>query len=140
MFAKMDEKLSAVNKGTDGLIKLVGKVLGGMEKFVFKLNPMIDVPLVGDTIKEVQDIVYMLNDYYRGNYKKVPVTAIIGSVAIIGYLASPIDLIPDSVPILGFVDDAFIINIIIELCLDKELEEYRKWRKTRPAELTEEKA
>lgn len=133
----MDEKRSILKKGADGLFKLTGKALAGMENFTPRLNSMIDVPFVGSTIKDVQDIVYMLNDYYRGDYKKVPVTAIVGSVLIIGYLASPIDLIPDGVPILGLLDDAFIINIIIELCVDTELKKYRKWRSERPAELAE---
>lgn len=133
----MDEKRSILKKGADYLIKLTGKALEGMEKLTPRLNPMIDVPFVGSTVKEVQDIVYMLNDYYRGDYKKVPVTAIVGSVLIIGYLASPIDLIPDGVPVLGLLDDAFIINIIIELCVDTELKKYRKWRSERPAELAE---
>lgn len=133
----MDEKKSILKKGTEWLFKQTGKALSSMEQFTFKLDPMIDVPFVGETIKEVQDIVYMLNDYYRGNYREVPVTAIVGCIAIIGYLASPIDLIPDGVPILGLLDDAFIINIIIELCVDKELKKYREWRKLRPAELIE---
>ncbi len=88
----------------------------------------VKVPFVGDSIAQAQDIVYMLNDYYRGNYKRVPFTAIIGATLIVAYLASPYDLIPDNVPILGFVDDALIINVVVSLCLDRELEEYRRWR------------
>ncbi len=132
----MEKTKNALNKGGRYLFKLTGKALAKVESFLPRLDPMIEVPFVGSTIKDVQDIVYMLNDYYRGDYKKVPVTVLIGSALIIGYLASPIDLIPDGVPILGLLDDAFIINIIIELCVDTELKKYRKWRNARPAELS----
>lgn len=125
----MTEKTGLFKKSGDALKRMTGKALGALQNFTVRLDPMIEVPFVGDTIKEVQDIVYMLNDYYLGNYKQVPVTAIVGGIMIIGYLASPIDLVPDSVPILGLLDDAFIINIIIELCIDKELKRYRSWRK-----------
>lgn len=118
-----------IKKGASALVNMTGKALAVLEKFSGKLDPLIKVPFVGDTIADVQDIVYMLNDYYKGNYKEVPLTAMLGCAGIIGYLACPIDLIPDSVPILGMLDDAFIINIIIELCVDKELEKYREWRK-----------
>lgn len=111
------------------LSRLAGKALAGMQKVTGRFDPLIDVPVVGSSFAEVQDIVYMLSDYYEGKYTKIPMSAMIGCVAIIGYVACPIDLIPDNIPILGFLDDAFIIKLIIDICVDKELKDYRKWRK-----------
>ncbi len=105
-----------------------GKVLEFLETASIRLDPLVKIPFVGDSIAEAQDIVYMLNDYYKGNYRHVPVTALLGGAAILIYLASPYDLIPDNVPIFGFIDDALIINLVVSLCLDHELEEYRRWR------------
>ena len=51
-----------------------------------------------------------------------------GTAAIVAYLVSPLDLVPDNIPLLGFVDDALIINLVMQLCIDKELERYRAWR------------
>ena len=89
---------------------------------------MASLPIIGGTVADVQDIISMLDDYYHGRYKKLPVSVILGSVAIVAYLLSPFDIVPDSIPFLGFIDDAFIINIVLELCVDKELERYRNWR------------
>ena len=111
------------------LSKLAGKTLAALEKVTGKFDPIIEVPIVGESFADVQDIVYMLSDYYQGNYSKIPLSAMLGCAAIIGYVACPIDLIPDNIPILGFLDDAFIIKFIIDLCVDKELKDYRKWRK-----------
>ena len=76
----------------------------------------------------MQDLISMLHDYYHGEYKKVPAVVMAGTAAIIAYLVSPLDLIPDNIPLLGFVDDALIINLVMQLCIDKELERYRAWR------------
>ena len=99
-----------------------------LEKTSTMLEPLAGIPLVGDSVRQLQDIVAMLNDYADGRYRKIPKTAIIGAAAIIVYLASPIDIIPDSIPLLGFIDDAFIITTVVDLCLDRELERYRNWR------------
>ena len=118
---KAEKVLSAVVNGT-------GKTLEFIDKAARKLEPLTGLPIIGGTIAEVQDIISMLDDYYHGRYKKIPTAALLGSLGIIAYLVSPFDLIPDNVPILGFIDDAFIINTVVTLCVDKELERYRQWR------------
>ena len=45
----------------------------------------------------------------EGKYS-APVPAISMAVAAILYFINPIDLIPDSIPVLGFVDDAAVIS------------------------------
>ena len=118
---KAAKVLSAVVNGT-------GKTLEFIDKAARKLEPLTGLPIIGGTIAEVQDIISMLDDYYHGRYKKILTAALLGSLGIIAYLVSPVDLIPDNVPILGFIDDAFIINTVVTLCVDKELERYRQWR------------
>ena len=118
---KAAKVLSAVVNGT-------GKTLEFIDKAARKLEPLTGLPIIGGTIAEVQDIISMLDDYYHGRYKKIPTAALLGSLGIIAYLVSPVDLIPDNVPIRGVIDDAFIINTVITLCVDKELERYRQWR------------
>ena len=109
--------------------KLAGKMLNSLQSVTGRFTPYIEVPIVGEAFADVQDIVYMLSDYYEGNYGKLPMSTMLGCIAIIGYVASPIDLIPDGVPVLGFVDDAFIIKLIVSMCVDKDLKTYRQWRK-----------
>lgn len=119
--SKVGRAVAAVAHGT-------GKTLEAIDKASRKLEPLASLPIIGGTVADVQDIISMLDDYYHGRYKKLPVSVILGSVAIVAYLLSPFDIVPDSIPLLGFIDDAFIINIVLELCVDKELERYRNWR------------
>lgn len=118
----------SIKKGALAVSKGTGRVLELLNKASAKLEPLKSAPLVGDSVADMQDIIAMLNDYYHGRYRKLPFAGLAGSLAIVAYLVSPIDLIPDGVPVLGFIDDALIINVLLELCVDAELSRYRKWR------------
>lgn len=47
--------------------------------------------------------------YIACRRKDVPLCARVIGIAVIGYAMSPIDLIPDFIPVLGYIDDLFII-------------------------------
>lgn len=38
-------------------------------------------------------------------------------VAAVGYLVSPIDLIPDVIPVLGHLDDVVIVGVLVRIAL-----------------------
>ncbi|MFZ5860002.1 MAG: YkvA family protein [Spirochaetota bacterium] len=55
--------------------------------------------------------------YYVLRSGRIPLkTKLLGSLAL-GYFLSPIDLIPDFIPILGQLDDALILPLLIALTL-----------------------
>ena len=47
-------------------------------------------------------------------------------VALI-YVLSPIDIIPDAIPVAGIIDDAFVIKLIYDVIQD----EFEKWKASR---------
>lgn len=47
--------------------------------------------------------------------KDTPVRAKVLAAIIIGYALSPIDLIPDFIPVLGYLDDMILLPILIAL-------------------------
>ena len=49
--------------------------------------------------------------------RRTPAYAKILPVIIVGYAFSPIDLIPDFIPVLGFVDDAVVLPALIWLAI-----------------------
>ena len=124
-----------IKNGALAVARGTGTVLDFLNDASAKLHPLTRIPFVGETILDIQDLIAMLDDYYHGRYTKVPAVVIAGAAAIAAYLVSPIDLIPDKVPILGFIDDALVIKIVLELCVDKELDRYRAWRDQAAAEV-----
>lgn len=61
---------------------------------------------------------------------RVPVTAKIPAILAVGLFFSPVDLIPDFIPVLGHLDDIIIIPLLIKLAVSlipaPLLEENRK--------------
>ena len=48
-------------------------------------------------------------------YKETPIRAKILSAMTVAYALSPIDLIPDFIPILGYLDDIIILSMLVAL-------------------------
>lgn len=65
--------------------------------------------------KQLKADISALNLAYRD--KRTPVYAKILPVLVVGYALSPIDLIPDFIPVLGFLDDAIILPVLIWLAV-----------------------
>jgi uncharacterized membrane protein YkvA (DUF1232 family) len=69
-------------------------------------------------------------------HPKTPLYAKLFALLIVGYALSPIDLIPDFIPVLGYVDDLVLIPIgitfLIRLMPDDALEECRQRAQTSP--------
>ena len=70
----------------------------------------------------------MLGDVFTGKYKKVPVGTIAAIVGTLLYVLSPIDLIPDFIPVVGYLDDAAMLAVCLNFTRF-DVEEYKKSRK-----------
>jgi uncharacterized membrane protein YkvA (DUF1232 family) len=64
---------------------------------------------------ELKIQVYALYLAYRD--PRVPLYARIFAACVVGYAFSPIDLIPDPIPVLGYLDDLVLVPIGIALAL-----------------------
>ena len=81
-----------------------------------------------EKVKKLKQEIYTLYLAYKD--PRVPWYAKIFIVIIVGYAISPIDLIPDFIPIIGYLDDLVLLPLGILLSIKmipKEvIEEYRK--------------
>lgn len=77
---------------------------------------------------EIKMLISLLKDYISGRYKKIPFTSIATVAAAIAYFVSPIDVIPDFIPGIGYLDDAAVIGFVLSILHD-ELREYKDWKR-----------
>jgi uncharacterized membrane protein YkvA (DUF1232 family) len=84
---------------------------------------------LGRFLKDVKLMIALVRDYRNGTYRQIPWYALSAVAAALLYVLSPVDLIPDVVPVLGFTDDALMMSVCL-LLVEQQLAEYE----TRTAE------
>ncbi len=91
---------------------------------------------VPDALRAVWDdlgtLVAMLGDYVNGSYRAVPLGTVAAVAAAVLYFLSPLDLIPDFIPFVGYADDATVVLVCLRWVHD-DVERDRKWKATGPA-------
>ena len=89
-----------------------------------------------EQIDNARTMVNLLRDYLQGDYKNVSRTTIAIIVGSLVYAIYPADLIPDTIPILGLVDDAAVISLTVGYIV-ADLICYRNWKHEVNGENTE---
>lgn len=93
------------------------------------------IPTVGEGLSYIPLFLDMLRSYAAGEYKEIPTGTLIAVCAMLLYYISPIDLIPDIIPVLGLADDAGVIVAGLTL-IKSDLDIYKNWRKHKPIDVT----
>ena len=86
---------------------------------------------LADVLDSISILIQAIIDYRDGKYKDFPATAIIGFIASLIYLISPIDVIPDVTPFVGLMDDIAVIIQTVS-AFDKYISRYQAWKVNNP--------
>ncbi len=84
---------------------------------------------ISQFLEDVKTMVSLVKDYGSGKYKAIPWWAISAVAFALLYVFSPIDAIPDVLPVVGQLDDALVVAACIKL-IHEELAKYRSWKAT----------
>lgn len=86
--------------------------------------------LSGGNIKAVRDqlnlLTRMLKAYATGTYRDIPWKTLVSIVAVLIYFVSPIDFIPDFLPVIGITDDIALVLWLVNT-IGKDLDRFRQW-------------
>jgi len=72
----------------------------------------------------------MLRDYWNDEYPDLPWKTVAFIAFAILYLINPIDLIPDFIPVLGWLDDAAVMAAAAS-AISTDIEDYQIWIKSK---------
>lgn len=125
------ERPEMLEKFLSALEEQAGEIVKDEAKFdTFLLdmeNKLAAIPVVGTYLSDVPLLVSLVKSYKKKEYTDPPISTIIAIVAVLIYVVVPTDLIPDSIPYVGFVDDASAVAFVVEKT-NKDLEAYKKWQ------------
>ena len=82
---------------------------------------------LGRFIADLKLLFSLIGDYVKGQYRAIPFWSIAAIVAALLYVLSPIDLIPDFIPVIGYVDDAMVVAACLAM-VEQDLHAYKEWK------------
>ena len=114
----IDEKFNSFISYTDADAE---KVMENQEK----IEKIASNGTLSKFLDDIKLYFKMLGDIFTGKYKKIPVGTIAAIVGTLLYVLSPVDLIPDFIPVIGYLDDAAILAACLNFTRF-DVEEYKK--------------
>lgn len=124
-FKKLMFSYFAFSKIAGTLIKDKGKTLSKIREGFAKANE--NKGALANVWEQLQLLFSLAKDYTSGAYTAIPKTTMISVLAALLYFISPLDLVPDFLVGLGFLDDAVILGFVFKK-VTKELEKYQAWK------------
>jgi uncharacterized membrane protein YkvA (DUF1232 family)/predicted Ser/Thr protein kinase len=74
----------------------------------------------------LQTMLRLVRAYNRGEYRQVSDDALVWIIAALNYLVDPFDMIPDKTPFLGLVDDANVVELVMDKTR-RTLDDFMTW-------------
>lgn len=118
-------------------VSRAGKLLGKPFKVITVLNEAADklADKKNGTNKFQQlfevalTLVRLVRSYISGDYREISTSTIVSGLAVLLYVLSPIDLVPDFIPVLGFLDDLSLVSWFVGK-FQGEITRFREWEDT----------
>ena len=78
-------------------------------------------------VYQVKLLYELIRAYVDGSYREVPWASIAMAVAATVYFLSPIDLIPDAIPVIGMLDDVLVVRFTVS-AIQSDLRTFCEWK------------
>lgn len=109
----------------------ISKVEDGDLEMVMENKEAIDKKLSGSGMKKYAELgklmFGMLKDYKKGIYQNVPWFTIAAIGLSLLYVFNPLDMVPDFIPGVGYVDDFALFTIVLRF-IQSDLHSYLDWK------------
>ena len=95
------------------------------------LNKVKNVSVLAGLFDSIRTAYDLVSDSVTGKYKGLSKGTLMLLAGGLAYLALPIDLVPDLIPVAGWMDDAAVLGWIFMRCAD-EFKKYKKFKDSCP--------
>ncbi len=125
---KIKEQIDKFSEKAKKIIDNPEKVSAVLEKAGSLCDDLSHLRIIGKHFREASLVCNMLNDYICKRYTKIPTATVITLLAAVLYFVSPIDIIPDFLPLIGHLDDMIVFGFVQDAA-KADLKKYEKWKK-----------
>lgn len=126
--SEVSEQIGIMEKKAEGIINDKSRFDRFLTKAAKYIRKAKKLPVIGEVSEDLATMVELLRDWGENRYTSLPVRTITLSVAALAYLLSPLDLIPDQLPIIGLIDDVSVVMGVLKLGVGYDLDKYREWQ------------
>ena len=99
-----------------------------LDDFLYRLEQKInDMPFVGKKFSMIPVMISLVKNYVQGKYTTVPYGTILAILSALIYFLAPIDIVPDFIPLAGYIDDMAVLGLCMNM-VSIDIETYEKWR------------
>ena len=126
-FINLDKAKEVLENGVEqaaSLLKDNEKINGVLTNVQAKIK---EVPVLNTLVADIPDMASMIKSYVTKEYSAVSPKVVALLVSAFLYLLRREDLVNDSIPVIGLLDDAAVTALAVKLCAP-ELKAYREWR------------
>lgn len=79
-----------------------------------------------DVVDKVKQLCRMTRSYVRGEYEGITRTQVMMIIGTLLYFIMPVDMVPDTIPIIGYLDDLSLFSWLV-FAISAEMQEFREW-------------
>ena len=98
-----------------------------IEPFLLNVEEKVkDIPKVGEKLKYIPECILLIRSYAIGEYTDITKAELVIIIAMLLYFVTPLDIIPDFIPKIGYKDDLAVNMIVIKYCED-DIKKYMEW-------------
>jgi uncharacterized membrane protein YkvA (DUF1232 family) len=88
--------------------------------------------LAHEAWETLQSLFRLIKQSISGEYTELPTSTVVAAVAVLIYFLSPLDLIPDFIPVLGLLDDMALVAWF-STSIKHELDKFHTWEAAKAA-------
>ncbi len=118
-------------------LKKAGEILQSAKKVLVLLEEAVNLfekvrnnKFLKELWNKITTMFRLVRAYSDGTFRDIPWSFLLLLIAAIVYFVSPIDAIPDVIPVVGFADDASVIAIVFN-AIKPIIDKFIEWEKSR---------